>query len=56
MLLKKTHQDPLVLTGSSPNALLKLISLVEVEAIPPKMIVGMPVGFVGVLESKDCLL
>ena len=52
----KEHPDSLVLIGSSPTALLQVISLVNMGEIPPTMVVGMPVGFVGVSESKACLL
>ena len=49
---------PLVLIGSAPTALERLLDLVAAEggldrALPaPSLVIGMPVGFVGVAESK----
>ena len=43
---------PLLLIGSAPTALEVLLDLVEAGAPPPALVVGMPVGFVGVAESK----
>jgi precorrin-8X/cobalt-precorrin-8 methylmutase len=46
---------PLILIGSAPTALNELLNLVE-EGLPaPSLVIGMPVGFVGVAESKDQL-
>lgn len=46
------NQLPIVLIGSSPTALEALLDLVEQGALAPSLIIGMPVGFVGVLQSK----
>lgn len=43
---------PLVLIGSAPTALDALLKLVADGAPPPSLVIGMPVGFVGVAESK----
>ncbi len=43
---------PLVLIGSAPTALERLLELVEQGAPAPALLIGMPVGFVGVAESK----
>jgi len=43
---------PLVLIGSAPTALEVLLDLVASGAVAPPLIIGMPVGFVGVAESK----
>ena len=43
---------PLVLVGSAPTALEVLLDLVEAGAMAPSLVIGMPVGFVGVPESK----
>ena len=48
-------QSPVVLIGSAPTALEALLKLVIEGASPPSLIVGMPVGFVGVLQSKKLL-
>ena len=46
---------PLLLIGSAPTALNELLNLLG-EGLPaPSLVIGMPVGFVGVAESKDRL-
>ena len=47
---------PLVVIGSSPTALTSLLDLVESGYSTPSLIVGMPVGFIGVSESKIRLM
>ena len=47
---------PLVVIGSSPTALISLLDLVDAGYKIPSLIVGMPVGFIGVSESKNRLL
>jgi precorrin-8X/cobalt-precorrin-8 methylmutase len=41
-----------VLIGSAPTALERLLDLVAAGAPAPALLIGMPVGFVGVAESK----
>jgi precorrin-8X/cobalt-precorrin-8 methylmutase len=47
-----------VLIGSAPTALERLLDLVAADGAPdhsmpaPSLVIGMPVGFVGVAESK----
>ena len=48
--------SPFVVIGSSPTALMALLDLVESGHAPPSLIIGMPVGFIGVSESKRRLL
>jgi precorrin-8X/cobalt-precorrin-8 methylmutase len=47
---------PVVLIGSAPTALECLLDLVAAGALqpapPPALVIGMPVGFIGVAESK----
>ncbi|MEB3172560.1 MAG: precorrin-8X methylmutase [Cyanobacteriota bacterium] len=43
---------PVVLIGSAPTALERLLDLVAAGAPPPSLLIGMPVGFIGVAESK----
>jgi precorrin-8X/cobalt-precorrin-8 methylmutase len=46
-----------VLIGSAPTALERLLELVATGACaPPALVIGMPVGFVGVAESKRHLV
>jgi precorrin-8X/cobalt-precorrin-8 methylmutase len=47
------HPGAVVLIGSAPTALERLLALTTTGAIPsPALVIGMPVGFVGVAESK----
>jgi len=50
------RKSPLVVIGSSPTALISLLDLVEAGHKKPSLIIGMPVGFIGVSESKLRLL
>lgn len=43
---------PVVLIGSAPTALEVLLELVAGGGAAPALVIGMPVGFVGVAESK----
>ena len=43
---------PVVLIGSAPTALERLLDLVAAGAPAPALLIGMPVGFVGVADSK----
>jgi len=52
----KKPTAPLVVIGSAPTALISLLDLVEAGYKPPSLIIGMPVGFIGVNESKTRLL
>ena len=49
-------QRPIVVIGSAPTALMELIDLIEQGSEMPSLIIGMPVGFIGVSESKKRLL
>ena len=50
------RSSPIVAFGSSPTALEKLLDILGKTDIKPSLIVGMPVGFIGVLQSKARLL
>jgi precorrin-8X/cobalt-precorrin-8 methylmutase len=45
----------LVVVGNAPTALFRLLELVEAGADRPAAVIGVPVGFVGALESKVAL-
>ena len=45
------HPGAVVLVGSAPTALEQLLELAQ-QGPPPALVIGMPVGFVGVAESK----
>ena len=49
-------KSPIIVIGSSPTALINLLDLLEGSKSKPSMIIGMPVGFIGVEKSKQRLL
>ena len=49
-------ERPVVLIGSAPTALMALLDLIKEGTRKPSLIIGMPVGFIGVSESKTRLL
>lgn len=42
--------------GNAPTALVRLYELMEQGAIRPELIIGVPVGFVNVVESKEWII
>ena len=48
--------SPVVVIGSSPTALINLLDCLEESDKSPSLIIGMPVGFIGVIKSKQKLL
>jgi len=55
--MEKAALDPqngIYVIGNAPTALVKLLELVE-QGYRPRAIIGVPVGFVGALESKELL-
>ena len=42
--------------GNAPTALIRLYGLMEEEKIKPAAIVGVPVGFVNVVEAKELII
>jgi precorrin-8X/cobalt-precorrin-8 methylmutase len=49
-------KSPVVVIGSSPTALSYLIDILENANNVPSLIIGMPVGFIGVEKSKKKLI
>ena len=49
-------KSPIVVIGSSPTALSHLIDILEKANDLPSLIIGMPVGFIGVEKSKKKLI
>jgi precorrin-8X/cobalt-precorrin-8 methylmutase len=53
----KTIDGPLIfVVGNAPTALLKICEVIEQKRCQPELVVGVPVGFVNVVESKDKIL
>lgn len=42
--------------GNAPTALVRLYELIEDGVIAPKLVIGVPVGFVNVVESKELIM
>ena len=46
-------EDLIFAIGNAPTALVRLYELIEEKKIRPRLIIGVPVGFVNVVQSKD---
>lgn len=42
--------------GNAPTALVRLYELIKEEKLKPELIIGVPVGFVNVVQSKEMIL
>lgn len=52
-----TIGKPLIFAiGNAPTALLKLRELIDEGRVSPELVIGVPVGFVNVIESKEAIL
>ncbi len=49
-------KDCIFAIGNAPTALVRLYELIKEEKIHPKLIIGVPVGFVNVVQSKELIL
>ena len=50
-------KKPLIFViGNAPTALLKVRDLIEEGKVSPRLVIGVPVGFVNILESKDAIM
>jgi len=49
------NKSPIVVIGSSPTALMYLLDILDNAKDLPSLIIGMPVGFIGVEKSKNKL-
>ncbi|MCP4780016.1 MAG: precorrin-8X methylmutase [Hyphomicrobium sp.] len=48
-------QGSLVAIGNAPTALFRFLEMIDQGAPTPAAVIGVPVGFVGAVESKDAL-
>lgn len=46
----------IVAIGNAPTALIKLYDMIEANELCPELIIGVPVGFVNVVESKELIM
>ncbi len=52
-----TLEGPLIFAiGNAPTALIKLYELIRENRLKPELIIGVPVGFVNVVESKEIIM
>ena len=50
-------EKPLIFAiGNAPTALVRLYELIEEKKIAPELIIGVPVGFVNVVQSKELIM
>ena len=49
-------KDVIYAIGNAPTALIRLYELIEEGKIHPKLIIGVPVGFVNVVEAKELIM
>lgn len=49
-------EDCIFAIGNAPTALIRLYELVQENKIHPKLIIGVPVGFVNVVQSKELIM
>ncbi len=53
----QNSQKPLIFAvGNAPTALIKLYEIIKEGKFKPKLIIGVPVGFVNVVESKELIM
>lgn len=52
----KVDKELIFAIGNAPTALIRLYELISEGRINPKLIIGVPVGFVNVLESKELIM
>ena len=50
-------EGPLIIAiGNAPTALLRLAELIEADKIHPDLVIGVPLGFVNVIASKEAIM
>ena len=52
----KLDQPLIFAIGNAPTALVRLYELIQEDVIRPELIIGVPVGFVNVVESKELIM
>ncbi len=54
-LWRERMEGAVVAVGNAPTALFRLLEMIEAGAPRPAAVIGVPVGFVGAVESKQAL-
>lgn len=52
----KLGKPVIFVVGNAPTALLALRELIDAGTIKPELVIGVPVGFVNILEAKDTIM
>ncbi|MCI8284484.1 MAG: precorrin-8X methylmutase [Firmicutes bacterium] len=52
----KLKRPTIFVIGNAPTALIRLNELIESKEVAPRLVIGIPVGFVNVVESKEMLI
>lgn len=50
----REHPDAILAVGNAPTALIRIAELME-QGFRPRLVIGVPVGFVNVVESKEII-
>lgn len=56
MVVKENSNIGIVAIGNAPTALYRVMKLIRNEGFKPELVIGVPVGFVRAVESKEVLL
>lgn len=51
----RNSNNQIFVIGNAPTALFELLRLIQAGQVHPKLVIGLPVGFVGAEESKNAL-
>lgn len=52
----KEHNNIIYVVGNAPTALIKIYELIKANKVKPLLIIGVPVGFVNVVEAKEMIM
>ena len=52
----KLGKPVIFVVGNAPTALLALRDLIDAGTVRPELVIGVPVGFVNILEAKDAIM
>lgn len=55
-IIKRVNRPLIFAIGNAPTALVRLYELIQDGAIRPELVIGVPVGFVNVVASKELIM
>ncbi|MCR4747053.1 MAG: precorrin-8X methylmutase [Clostridiales bacterium] len=50
------NRPTIFVIGNAPTALLKIKDMIDAGEVSPKLVIGVPVGFVNIIESKEAIM